>query len=440
MAAQGLPNGSERPPKSFWRNVFRLMTGVGLAQVLNIGAYPILTRLYGPEDFGLLAVLTSFCMPISVAAAFGYEPAVVLPEKNEEAASLLSLNCLLIALTVTACFLILFSARFTLETWVNVPGFSGAVWWLFPAPLLVALNRTLDFWLSRHERFGRMGASRVVGAGAGAAVKIGWGVILRSAAGLLAGFLACEIWKMILLMSGAGREMIRRPSLRCLGRLARRFRDFPRFHLPFLLLQNLTSYLPMLFFSAAFGAAMVGFFSLGMRMILIPVELAVQSVTQVFYPRSVDEKGAAGGLASLVERTTAQLLLVGFVPFVFLGAAGPFLFGLAFGAAWSKAGVYAQLLAPALFIQFVTGPQILFNTLGRQKLGLIWQACSFSAVMGAVALGALLDSETLAVALLSTALFVSYWQLGRINFRLCGARPRGVVNEMRDMLRRVVRR
>ena len=88
------------------------MTGVGLAQVLNIGAYPILTRLYGPEDFGLLAVLTSFCMPISVAAAFGYEPAVVLPEKREEAASLLSLNCLLIALTVTACFLILFSARF----------------------------------------------------------------------------------------------------------------------------------------------------------------------------------------------------------------------------------------------------------------------------------------------------------------------------------------
>ena len=92
-----------------------------------------------------------------------------------------------------------------------------------------------------------------------------------------------------------------------------------------------------------------------------------------------------------------------------------------------------------LFIQFVTGPQVLFNTLGRQKLGLIWQACSFSAVMGAVALGALLDSETLAVALLSTALFVSHWQLGRINFRLCGARPRGVVNEMRDMLRRVVR-
>jgi lipopolysaccharide exporter len=440
MGGRGRSTGSEVSPGSFWRNVFRLMTGVGLAQVVNIGAYPLLTRLYGPEDFGLLAVLTSFCMPISVIAAFGYAPSVVLPEERGEAAALLHLNYLLIALTVTASFAVIFAARHSLEAWVNVPGFAGVVWWLLPAPMLVALNRALDFWLSRLGKYGLMASARVVGAGAGAAVKIGWGVVLRSGAGLFNGFLACEIWKLLVMISGAGRPAMPSLSMVEIGRIARRFKNFPRFHLPFLLFQNLMSYLPMLCFSAAFGAAMVGFFSLGMRMILIPVELAVQSVTQVFYARSVTEKTADGALASLVERTTAQLLLAGLAPFALLGMGGPFLFRVVFGADWSEAGRYAQLLAPALYVQFVAGPQMLFNTLGRQKLGLIWQGCSFFAVLGAVIPGMLLGNEILAVALLSCALFVSYWQLGRINFRLSGARRQGVLKELGALIRRVRRR
>ena len=38
------------------RNVLTLMTGTTIAQAVPIAIMPILTRLYTPEDFGLLAL------------------------------------------------------------------------------------------------------------------------------------------------------------------------------------------------------------------------------------------------------------------------------------------------------------------------------------------------------------------------------------------------
>ena len=47
------------PAGSFGRGVAVLAGGTAFGQALAIIASPILTRLYGPEDFGVLAVYTS---------------------------------------------------------------------------------------------------------------------------------------------------------------------------------------------------------------------------------------------------------------------------------------------------------------------------------------------------------------------------------------------
>jgi O-antigen/teichoic acid export membrane protein len=41
----------------FAANVLTLMTGTTLSQVLGIAIAPILTRLYSPQDFGILALI-----------------------------------------------------------------------------------------------------------------------------------------------------------------------------------------------------------------------------------------------------------------------------------------------------------------------------------------------------------------------------------------------
>ena len=48
-----------RKKTSFGSDVLTLVSGTTFAQILTILATPILTRLYGPEDFGLLALFLS---------------------------------------------------------------------------------------------------------------------------------------------------------------------------------------------------------------------------------------------------------------------------------------------------------------------------------------------------------------------------------------------
>src|SRR5690606_17674747 len=90
------------PRGSFARNVGVLAGGAALGQGITLLAAPLLSRLYSPDDFGLLAVYASLLGILSVAANLRYELAIPLPEGDEEAAQVLGLS---LAVTVVVSLL-----------------------------------------------------------------------------------------------------------------------------------------------------------------------------------------------------------------------------------------------------------------------------------------------------------------------------------------------
>jgi len=54
------------PLNGFARNVLTLISGSVLAQIIAVAAAPILTRLYSPEEFGILALYTSIVTMLEV--------------------------------------------------------------------------------------------------------------------------------------------------------------------------------------------------------------------------------------------------------------------------------------------------------------------------------------------------------------------------------------
>jgi lipopolysaccharide exporter len=93
---------------SFATDVLKPVTGTTLAQAGTIPASPLLTRLYGPEAFGFLALFTSITSIIGVIACMHYEMRIMLPKTDEEAANLPALCLLSVAivsgLTVPALY------------------------------------------------------------------------------------------------------------------------------------------------------------------------------------------------------------------------------------------------------------------------------------------------------------------------------------------------
>lgn len=79
------------PKSSFARSVAVLAGGTAAGQAIVVLASPIITRLYTPEDFGVLAVYSSLLGILSTVAALRYELAIPLSEKDEDAAALLKI-------------------------------------------------------------------------------------------------------------------------------------------------------------------------------------------------------------------------------------------------------------------------------------------------------------------------------------------------------------
>ena len=82
----------------FLKNVFTLVSVTSVAQGIAILIYPVLSRLYNPEDFGLFALYMSIVTITSMIATGKYELAVMIPSRDEDGYSLAGLSAILAVL------------------------------------------------------------------------------------------------------------------------------------------------------------------------------------------------------------------------------------------------------------------------------------------------------------------------------------------------------
>lgn len=62
------------------KHITMIAGGTTLAQLVNILATPVISRIYSPEDFGVAAVFMSVVSILSVISALRYELAIPLPK------------------------------------------------------------------------------------------------------------------------------------------------------------------------------------------------------------------------------------------------------------------------------------------------------------------------------------------------------------------------
>ena len=67
------------------RAVAVLVGGTAVGQLVVLGASPILSRLFDPESFGLLAVYTAILSVAVSAGSLRLEQAIGLPKSEQEA-------------------------------------------------------------------------------------------------------------------------------------------------------------------------------------------------------------------------------------------------------------------------------------------------------------------------------------------------------------------
>jgi len=74
----------------FYKNILKLASGTALGQGLVIASTPIITRLYSPDEMGVLGIFMAFAGFVSVGIGLRYEIAIVSASNQREADHLLA--------------------------------------------------------------------------------------------------------------------------------------------------------------------------------------------------------------------------------------------------------------------------------------------------------------------------------------------------------------
>lgn len=386
-------------------------SGTAAAQAINMAFSPVITRLYGPEAFGLLGIFMSLLAILTPVAALTYPIAIVLPKDDSDAKGIAKLSAY-IALAVSA--VITFVLILGGEQLLALAGAEaiGPFVLLIPlAVLFAAFAQIAQQWLIRKKQFSITARVTVLQISILNSAKVGFGWFHPVAGVLIALTAAGQTLHAAMLAIGVKRagkstppvvpEALQPPTR--LRELAQRHRDFPLYRAPQAFLNPLSHSFPVLLLASFFGPAAAGFYTLARTVMAVPSALISASVGNVLYPHMAEAANNGEKLAPMIIKSTIALALVGIVPFGMVVAFGPWLFGFVFGAEWIYAGGYAQWLTIWLFVMFVNVPSVqALPVLSLLPFFLVFEIVSTVLRLAVLVVGFyVFASDTVAIALLS---------------------------------------
>jgi lipopolysaccharide exporter len=265
--------------------------------------------------------------------------------------------------------------------------------------------QALSSWALRKEEYGKIARTRLSQNGGMAVTQIGLGALLSgNPVALLIGDLVSRYGGVTMLLRHAWPWLkARRLSFRVMRANAKRYAKFPFYSTPASLLTAVETQIPTILLSRYFGTSIVGWYALTYRVLRAPTTLLGQAAAQALFANAARLSRDRDRLQQLTERATIVLMAVGLPVFALVIQEGPELFSRVFGAGWIKAGLYARILAPSLFISFVANPlSNLLNVREWQGTTLLYSALECLTAVACLMIGVAYHSDVIALAALGT--------------------------------------
>ncbi|MFG1487949.1 oligosaccharide flippase family protein, partial [Oceanospirillum sp. HFRX-1_2] len=324
---------------SFARSVGILLSGTASAQLLLVLASPLLTRLYTPDDFGVLAVYASILNIITVFCCLRYEVSIPLPKTDIEAYNIMALCA-----SVLTLLTIVISGVFAVwgDYFLDILNMNRLIpyTWLIPVGFyFTGLYAILKYWAVRKKKFKDIALTRMRQSVSmlflqitlykfGAAI-----LVLGQAAGQGVGFFRLSNTVNI-------KRALKTVRMKRINKLSIRYKNFPLFSTWTGIFNAIGSQLPPLIFAAVFSSSAAGLYALAHRVVSMPASIIGQAVGNVFLS-SAPQAHREGSLDQLLLKVVLTLSMLAFPAGMFMVVNSETLFSLLFGENWGVAGVYA---------------------------------------------------------------------------------------------------
>ena len=271
------------------RDVGKLFSANVFAQLLGILIYPLLTRLYTPEDFGLLNLFGSIAGILIILSTLEWYNAIVLPKKDEDASSMVHL-C---GLSIAALTLLLIATIPLAEPIAAVfksPQLAQYYWLIPIYVLLMGSWNVLNYWYIRHKAYSRISGYQISQSLFSAGYKAGLGAV-PVVGGLIYATILSPLCALTLSISLAAKKYLKPLeswNWNSCRKVAKEYSNFPKFSTPRVLINSIATQLPILLLTPLFGNAAVGLLGMAFMLAFVPVNMLTHSLYQVFYQKTTE--------------------------------------------------------------------------------------------------------------------------------------------------------
>lgn len=368
-------------------NVVTLMTGSALAQIISIISMPFLSRLYAPFNFGEYTLFLASAAILSAFVSCKYELAILLPKEKNDSINVIFL-CMFIGLImiilmfsiIIICEIFfdrLISDRVSLLTIFLIPVYS----------FFLAIYQVFYYWFNREKKYKVLSISRVITTALTALFSVTFSFF--SEFGLIWGSLLAQVSVSIYMGYKFFCDVeLEHVTIRRMLCLAKKYSAFPKYSILTNLIASVAEQLPVFFFTAFYGATVIGYFSLGQRCINTPISVLTQAVNDIFREKISTRFKNQKSFIDIFDATFVKLLKLSVIPLIVLFVFAPDIFALFFGDEWREAGIYTRILVPMYFLKIVDSPlSNVYIIVEKQKWGVWFQIFSIIILLTGMFLG-----------------------------------------------------
>lgn len=361
----------------FLKNSFTLISGTSISQLVTLLFYPILTRIYSPEHFGLFSIFMSIIPIIVILASGAFEQAIIITKSSKETINLISVTIyrsiiVLLMLGLISYILInnvdiLFKYKYY-NQWILIIVFTS---------FLTIIYNIFNEWSVLEKKFKMLSINKIYNSSFITIFKTLNSFISFLSNGLIFGELFGKIITSSICLKLFIRNNIKIVSItnyKSLNKTRKKFSNFPRIMAPDLLINTLSGSIHVFFISAYFSNSDLGYLSLSLSLLTLPVTVISSAIKDVFREKANNEFAKTGSCRKLYVKLFKPIFVIGSIGFTLLYFIVPFLYSFFLGNQWTQSGYYAQILIPLFFFNFISmslgGVFVIVNNL---KISLYWQ-------------------------------------------------------------------
>ncbi len=352
------------------KNVSKITSGTMLGQIISFIVVPFYTRLYGASIMGTWTLFTSIADIIVVFSDMGMKNAIMIEDSEDDTIELYTvITTITIVFSFLASLFVFGFYYFFKDTDSGLSPWMIALF-VFILSITTQQTQTCYTWLNKKSEYSILMKNPVVQNLSAAVIIISLGLLGQVRYGYYIGIMFGQIITLIHMRVRLPKQFINLNPKAYIN-VFKRQKHFIMYQLPANAVAQIKNQIPTFLIKGFFGAEMLGYYSISMKYLQIPINLLAQSIGRVYYQtiskmRRDGEDFHTIGVYSLKNITRA--MKAAYIPMIGIIGVGDIACVILFGQDFSIAGNIMRIIAFNSFFVFIaTATNGLAIVIDKQK-------------------------------------------------------------------------